>query len=92
MAYQNLKTCHSSDWGEWQLRPVFSRPNVSFWLDSVEKQRVAGAESRGLNEARVPFLSGFARLLRCRKDLRQFAEVLGGGGEEEFVVCAAWTT
>ena len=37
--------------------------------DSVEKQRVAGAESKGLNGARAPFLSGFARLLRCRKDL-----------------------
>ncbi len=28
-------------------------------------------------------------MLRCRKDLGQFAEVLGGCGEEEFVVCAA---
>ena len=58
--------------------------------DSVEKQRVAGAESRGPNGARAPFLSGFARLLRCGKDFGQFPEVLGGGGEEEFVVCAAW--
>jgi hypothetical protein len=37
--------------------------------DSVEKQRVAGAESGDLYGARAPFLSGFARLLRCRKDL-----------------------
>ena len=61
------------------------------WLsaDSVEKQCVAGAESGALNGARVPFLSGFSRLLRCGKDLGQFAEVLGGGSEEEFVVCAA---
>ena len=58
--------------------------------DSVEKQRVAAAESGDLNSARAPFLSGFARLLRCRKDLGQFAEVLGGCGEEEFVICAAW--
>ncbi|WP_212580121.1 hypothetical protein, partial [Roseovarius gaetbuli] len=42
--------------------------------DSVEKQRVAVAESVVLNRARAPFLSGFARLLRCRKDLGQFAE------------------
>jgi len=31
--------------------------------------------------ARAPFLSSFSRLLRCRKDLGQFAEVLGGCGE-----------
>jgi len=60
--------------------------------DSVEKPRVAGAESGVLNRRRAPFLSGFARLLRCRKDLCQFAEVLGGGGEEEFIVCTAWAT
>ena len=36
---------------------------------SVEKQRVAGAESVVLTRARAPFLSGFTRLLRCRKDL-----------------------
>ncbi len=30
--------------------------------------------------------------LRRRKDLGQFAEVLGSGGEEEFVICAAWAT
>jgi hypothetical protein len=49
--------------------------------DSVEKQRVAGAESSDLSSAGAPFLSGLARLLRCRKDLGQFAEVLGGCGE-----------
>jgi hypothetical protein len=27
-------------------------------------------------------------MLRCRKDLGQFPEVLGGGGEQEFVICA----
>ena len=37
--------------------------------DSVEKQRVAVAESVDLNRAQAPFSSGFARLLRCRKDL-----------------------
>ena len=36
---------------------------------SVEKHHVAGAEISVLNRARAPFLSGFARLLRCRKDL-----------------------
>ena len=60
--------------------------------DSVEKQRVAGAESNASNGVRAPFWSGFSRLLRCRKDLRQFPEILGGGGEEEFVICAAWAT
>ena len=29
-------------------------------------------------------------MLRCRKDLCQFAEVLGCGGEEECVVRSAW--
>ena len=60
--------------------------------DSVEKHTFAGAEFRRLSWARAPFLSGFSRLLRCGKDLGQFAEVLGGGGEEEFVICTAWTT
>ncbi len=60
--------------------------------DSVEKHHVADAEIRTLNAAQAPFLSGFAHLLRCREDLGQFAEVLGGCGEEEFVVCTAWAT
>ena len=60
--------------------------------DSVEKQRVASAEIRAVIVAQAPFLSGLARLLRCRKYLRQLAEVLGGGGEEEFVICAAWAS
>ncbi|WP_212580107.1 hypothetical protein, partial [Roseovarius gaetbuli] len=50
------------------------RSERQFRADSVEKQRVAVAESVVLNRARAPFLSGFARLLRCRKDLGQFAE------------------
>lgn len=29
-------------------------------------------------------------MLRRRGDLGDFAEVLGGGGEEKFVICAAW--
>ena len=65
-----------------------ARSELLLSADSVEKQRVAGAESSAWNVARVPFLSGLSRLLRCRKDLRQFPEVLGGGGEEEFVVRA----
>ncbi len=59
---------------------------------SVEKHPFANAEYRRLNMARAPFLSGFLRLLRCGKDLGQFAEVLGGGSEEQFVICAAWST
>jgi hypothetical protein len=60
--------------------------------DSVEKLTFASAEMAVPNAARAPFLSGFARLLRCGKDLGRFPEVLGGCGEEEFVICAAWTT
>ena len=60
--------------------------------DSVEKHRVADAESGFEFSARAPFLSGFSRLLRCRKDLGQFAEVLGGCGEQEFVICATWSS
>ncbi|MFP7675744.1 hypothetical protein ACG74X_20625, partial [Marivita sp. S0852] len=37
--------------------------------DSVEKLTFASAESDALNRARAPFWSGFARLLRCGKDL-----------------------
>ena len=59
---------------------------------SVEKHLFAGAEFRHLIWARAPFLSGFSRLLRCGEDLGQFAEVLRGGGEEEFVIRPAWTT
>lgn len=58
--------------------------------DSVEKQRIAGAESAELNTTRTPFLSGFARLLWCGKDIGQLAEVLGGCGEKEFITGAAW--
>ena len=60
--------------------------------DSVEKLTFANAEIAVPNPARAPFLSGFARLLRRRKDLSKFPEVLGGCGEQEFIICAAWTT
>ncbi|WP_206019325.1 hypothetical protein, partial [Roseovarius spongiae] len=40
--------------------------------DSVEKHRVADAENLVVKGARAPFLSGFAHLLRCRKNLGQF--------------------
>jgi len=59
---------------------------------SVEKQVFASGELAVPNLARAPFLSGFTRLLRCRKDLGQFAKVLGGSGKQKFVICAAWTT
>lgn len=59
---------------------------------SVEKLTFANAEIAVPNPARAPLLSGFAPLLRRRKDLSQFPEVLGGCGEQEFIVCAAWTT
>ena len=81
------------------LKPVFcvaaidaERSESPVSADSVEKQRIAAAEIGALVCARVPFWSGFSRFLRFRKDFGQFCGVLGGGGEEEFVVCAAWTS
>ena len=59
--------------------------------DFVEKHLFAGAEYRRQSMARAPFLSGVSRVLRCREDLGQFAEVLGGCGEEEFVICPTWS-
>lgn len=53
---------------------------------SVEKLTFANAEIAVPNPAHAPFLSGFARLLRRRKDLPQFPEVLGGCGEQEFII------
>jgi hypothetical protein len=54
---------------EHQQQAPLPRERLRPSADSVEKERVAGAESRALNSAQAPFLSGFARLLRCRKDL-----------------------
>lgn len=62
------------------------------WADSVEKLMFANAEMALTNSAQAPFLSGFSRFLRCWKDLGQFSEVLGGGSEEKFVICATWST
>lgn len=50
----------------------FSKRNRSeglFSADSVEKHCAASAESIALNTVQALFLSGFARLLLCRKDL-----------------------
>lgn len=58
--------------------------------DSVEKHPFAIAETLRTRDARNPLLSGFSRLLRCGKDLCQFPKVLGGRGEEKFIVCATW--
>ena len=57
---------------------------------SVENTRSLGRISTAERGASA-FPVSFARLLRCRKNLGQFAEVLGGGGEEEFVICAPWS-
>ena len=78
----------------WVLRPLlgcawFECPVMA---NSVEKLTFASAEMAVPKAAQAPFLSGFARLLRCGKDLGQFPEVLSGGGEEEFVICTAWAT
>lgn len=59
---------------------------------SVEELTFANAEIAVPNPARAPFLPCFARLLQRRKDLCQFPEVLGGCGEQKFIICAAWTT
>lgn len=83
---------HANVWLGPLLPALSESQRTSAFRRSVKKQRVACAESVVLNRAQAPFLSGFARLLRCRKDLGQFPEVLGGCGEEEFVICAAWAT
>jgi hypothetical protein len=48
---------------------VCTRSESPLPADSVEKHRIAGAESWAMNAAQAPFLSGFAHLLRYRKDL-----------------------
>jgi hypothetical protein len=45
------------------------RSELPLPADAVEKQTFANAEIAVPNRARTPFLSGFSRLLRCRKDL-----------------------
>ena len=69
------------------IHPMRSEGQLS--ANSVEKHPFASAENRCRRDVRRPLPSGFSRLLRGGKDLRQLPEVLGGGGEEEFVVCAA---
>ena len=71
-----LWTLHGKDHSPSVPAPFPASPTVNPRLPwhtlpapSVEKQRVAVAESRVVNEARAPLLSGFAHLLRCRKDL-----------------------
>ncbi len=59
---------------------------------SVEKHGVVTAGNGAKYRAQAPLPSGFLHLLRCRKDLGQFPEVLGGSCEQEFVICATWTT
>ena len=58
--------------------------------DSVEKQGVDGGTEERLMRRQAVLWSRFLPMLQCRKDLCQFAEVLGGGGKEEFVVRTAW--
>ena len=56
----------------------------------MEKQRLEGGLIEWFERVQAVLLSGFSRMLRCRKELGQFSEVLGGGSEEEFVVCTTW--
>ena len=51
---------------------------------SVEKHVLADVEFCPVTTPQAPLLSGFSRMLRCRKGLGQFPEVLGGYGEEEW--------
>ena len=94
-AKQNRLLCQIADPNRMEKR----KTAVRAWrserpkrADSVEKDPLAIAERCSLNTARAPFFSGVSRLLRCGKDLGQFAEVLGGGGEQKFVICAAWAS
>lgn len=57
----------------------------------MEKHLFAYAKGSDLTVGQAPFEAGFARLLRYWKDLGKLAEVSGGGGEEEFIVCTAWS-
>ena len=57
-----------------------------------EKIPVRLRKYRPLERARAPFQLGVSRLLMSRKELGQFAEVLGGISEEKFVNCATWST
>jgi hypothetical protein len=69
---------------------IFACSEGQLAAHSVDKQLFSGVESVALDAARAPFLSRFARVLRCRKDLCQFVEVLGCRGEDHFVICASW--
>ena len=60
--------------------------------DSVEKYPFADAEFGPMTEPQALLSSVYSRLLRCRKDLGQFPEVLGDCGEEEFVNRSAGAT
>jgi hypothetical protein len=69
LAFQNWQqalTCRADD-----KLPFSLRSESLETADFVEKYRIYGADSVGLNRAREPFLSGFTSLLRCRKDPSQ---------------------
>jgi hypothetical protein len=89
-ARKRLTPRNSTKSGRWYRADRHDCPRCPLKADSVAKLTFASAEMAVSNASRAPFLSGFSRLLRCGKDLGQFPEVLGGGGEEEFVICAAW--
>ncbi len=62
---------------EWALAAPFMPPvSKAGHLRILWQNNVLQAQ----NTARMPFGSGYARLLRCRKDLCEIAEVLGGCG------------
>ena len=74
------------------VRVTRTRSERPLPADFVKKLTFARAEMSVLNSAQAPFLSGFAHLLRRRKDLGWFAEILDGGGEEECGVNLGWTS
>ena len=67
--------------------------NVRKWVDCVEKPGAeigAGASLSGALKLRPRLCGGWGGW--HGDQLGHFAEVLGGGGEEELVSCAIWTS
>jgi hypothetical protein len=65
---------------------------VRNWVDCVEEVgAVRGLIGRCERRERGRYRSGRYRMHRHRDDLGHFAQVLGGGGEEELVFGAIWS-
>jgi len=76
-----------------QFTGVVDAPAAKFGSRPVLlKSNVLLAQNVACRTERKPFCSGISWMLRCRKELGQFAEVLGSCGEDEFVICATGAT